>query len=425
MTDATVIAALESAVEKDPDNAALTAHLAALLVEAGRAPEALTICRAAMARAPAELTLLQAAVTAAEAAGEAASAEGYGAVLKALGGAVAAPPTPVSPPPPDAPAPHREPEPDSEGAEVVPLRSIQGGRASDDLAEVERPTVTLADVGGLDTVKRRLNSSFLGPMRNPQLRQAYGKSLRGGLLLYGPPGCGKTFIARAVAGELGARFTSVGISDVLDMYVGESERKLHELFQTARRNVPCVLFLDEVDALGQKRSHLRHSGTRGTVNQLLAELDDVGSSNEGLFVLAATNHPWDVDTALRRPGRLDRMLLVLPPDAPAREVILRLHLRDRPVAPDLDLRAVVARTETFSGADLAYLVELATEGAMEDSMASGEVRDITTKDLLGALRELSPSTRAWFDVAYNYAMFANEGGLYDELLAYVQEHKLK
>jgi SpoVK/Ycf46/Vps4 family AAA+-type ATPase len=142
-------------------------------------------------------------------------------------------------------------------------------------------------------------------------------------------------------------------------------------------------------------------------------------------VLAATNHPWDVDTALRRPGRFDRILLVLPPDAAARETILRLHLRDRPLADDLDVAPIVKSTANFSGADLGHLCEIATEAAMEASMESGELEPITTKRLEAARKELAPSTRAWFDVAYNYAMFANEGGLYDELLDYVKEHKLR
>lgn len=136
-----------------------------------------------------------------------------------------------------------------------------------------------------------------------KLRRLYGKSLRGGLLLYGPPGCGKTFVARAVAGELGAKFLSVSVNDVLDMWIGNSERNMHEVFETARRQAPCVVFLDELDALGGKRSRTHSSGMRNTVNQLLTELDGVdAAANEGVFVLGATNVPWDVDLSSTTTG---------------------------------------------------------------------------------------------------------------------------
>src|SRR5205085_7879572 len=141
-----------------------------------------------------------------------------------------------------------------------------------------------ADVGGMEEVKRRLHVALIGPIRNPELREAYRKSLRGGLMLYGPPGCGKTFIARATAGELGAKFISVGLAEVLDMWIGQSEKHVHEIFQSARRNAPCVIFFDEIDALGQKRSLQRHSGGRTVVNQLLAEMDSVNADNKGIFV---------------------------------------------------------------------------------------------------------------------------------------------
>jgi SpoVK/Ycf46/Vps4 family AAA+-type ATPase len=264
--------------------------------------------------------------------------------------------------------------------------------------------------------------AFLAPMRNPELRRLYGKSLRGGLLLYGPPGCGKTFLARAVAGEMGAHFIVAGISEILDMWLGQSEQNLHELFMQARRNSPCVLFLDEIDALGQKRSQLRGSPAAGRiVNQLLTELDSVGSQNEGLFVLGATNQPWDVDTALRRPGRFDRTVLVLPPDGPARASILEYHLRQRPVE-GIDLGQLVAATDRFSGADLAHLCETAAEKALIESSRSGKVRMIGMADFEAALREVWPSTGPWFSSARGVAMFANEGGAYDELVAYFREH---
>jgi SpoVK/Ycf46/Vps4 family AAA+-type ATPase len=289
--------------------------------------------------------------------------------------------------------------------------------------DVERPAVTLADVGGMSQVKDRLEIAFLAPMRNPELRKLYGKSLRGGLLLYGPPGCGKTFVARAVAGELGAAFVSVGIAEVLDMWIGNSERNLRELFQLARRKAPCVLFFDEVDALGQRRSQLRNNAMRTTVNQFLAELDSVDSDNDGVFVLGATNSPWDVDPALRRPGRFDRTVLVLPPDGPAREEILRYHLRDRPIA-GIDIQALIKRTDGFSGADLAHLCESAAEIALLDSVRSGQVRMMGMPDFEPALKQVKPSTGPWFDSARSVALFANEGGVYDDLAEYLKTNKM-
>src|SRR5262249_47570981 len=272
-------------------------------------------------------------------------------------------------------------------------------------------------------VKARLEAAFLAPLRNPQLRQLYGKSLQGGLLLYGPPGCGKTFVARALAGELDASFLLVSLADVLDMFVGQSERNLRDVFELARRSRPCVIFLDEIDAIGQKRSQMRNSAARGTVNQLLSEMDGLADNNEGVFVLGATNHPWDVDVALRRPGRFDRTVLVLPPDEPAREAILRYHLRGRPIA-NIDLAKLVKRTDGYSGADLAHVCETAAEQALLDSARSGTVRMIEMHDLEAAVSEVQPSIGPWLQTAKNVAQFANQDGSYDELLAYLRKRRL-
>ena len=187
---------------------------------------------------------------------------------------------------------------------------------------VERPALRFADVGGMEALKDEIRLKIIHPLKHPELYQAYGKSIGGGILMYGPPGCGKTHLARATAGEVKAGFLSVGINDVLDMWIGNSERNLHELFEQARRNTPCVLFFDEVDALGASRTDLRQSAGRQVINQFLAELDGVDPSNEGVLILAATNAPWHLDTAFRRPGRFDRILFVPPPDAAARAAIL-------------------------------------------------------------------------------------------------------
>ncbi|MCK0116513.1 AAA family ATPase [Isoptericola sp. S6320L] len=296
--------------------------------------------------------------------------------------------------------------------------------SADGLLEVSHETITLDDVGGLESVKKRIREAFLEPMRHQAIAKAFGKSLRGGLLLYGPPGTGKTFMARAIAGELGARFLTVTLADVLDKFLGQSEQNLHSLFQRARALAPAVLFLDEVDAIGGKRTqYTGSSGMRTVVNQLLQEMDGMGSDNDGLFVLGATNHPWDVDSALLRPGRFDRMILVLPPDAPARRSILHHYLEGRPVA-GISLSTIVDQTDGFSGADLEHLCASAAEKAMTDSISSGEIRPISMDDVQAALTEVRPSTTAWLQSARNVVSFANNDGRYDELAAYLRSRHM-
>ncbi|UFS60791.1 ATP-binding protein [Subtercola endophyticus] len=288
--------------------------------------------------------------------------------------------------------------------------------------DIERFVITLADVGGMKAVKDRLNAAFLAPLKNPELRKLYSKSLKGGLLMYGPPGCGKTFIARAIAGELGAHFLNIGLADILDPMLGNSEQNVHEAFELARREAPCVIFFDEIDALGQRRSQTRNSALRGTVNQLLTELDGVADQNEGVFVLAATNQPWDVDPALRRPGRFDRTVLVLPPDEEARESIFRYHLQHRPVE-GIELQALARASAGLSGADIAYVCEVAAEHALIDSASTGVLRMIGMKDVTDALSEVTASTSSWLDSARNVVLFGDDDGTYAELKAYLKKAK--
>ena len=148
-------------------------------------------------------------------------------------------------------------------------------------------------------------------------------------------------------------------------------------------------------------------------------MDGIDSNNTGVFIMAATNHPWDIDTALRRPGRFDRLVLVLPPDMPARKTILMSVMKDRPM-DNIEFDWLAERTEDFSGADLGYLCETATEQADGESLDTGHVRPIRMADFKQALKEVKPTTRAWFDVAKNYATFANDGGIFDDLLDYLK-----
>ncbi len=284
---------------------------------------------------------------------------------------------------------------------------------------LEKPTTKFSDVGGMKNVKNEISLKIIQPLKNPDLYKAFGKKAGGGILLYGPPGCGKTFIAKATAGEIDAKFISIGLHDILDMWIGNSEKNLHQVFEVARANKPCVLFFDEVDAIGSSRADLKQSAMRHVINQFLAELDGVDADNEGILILAATNAPWSVDGAFRRPGRFDRIIFVAPPDEEARVDILQQLLKDKPVA-DVDVKKIAAQSEGYSGADLNALLDIAVEDKLTQSIETGELQPITTKDLLRALKVHKPTTQEWFSSARNYALYANESGLYDDILKYLK-----
>ncbi len=285
--------------------------------------------------------------------------------------------------------------------------------------DMERPSITFAEVGGMDKVKEEVRMKIIHPLTHAEMFKAYGKPIGGGILMYGPPGCGKTYLARATAGEVKAGFIAVGIHDVLEMWIGNSEHNLHELFEQARRNQPCVLFFDEVDALGASRADMRHSGGRMLINQFLSELDGVKSSNEGVLILAATNAPWHLDSAFRRPGRFDRVIFVPPPDGPARADILRTMLKGKP-AQNIDYDFIAKKTDGCSGADLKALVDVAIEAKLREAMKQGVPTPLTTKDLQAALKGIRATTGEWFSTARNYALYSNQGGAYDDILDYLK-----
>ena len=406
MAEDAVIQELAAAVERSPELAELRLHLAALLVERGRYAEALTHCSAVLAQDSSNtraVTLLQ-------------------QCSAGLAGASA-------PPEPTEPARGFDwTAAEKEVADIVkPAFVSEPAEAvnENDYDALQRTQVRLDDIAGMAEVKKQLELSLLGPIRNPELMKAFKVSARGGLLLYGPPGCGKSFIAKAVSGELGANFYQVGIADVLSRWLGESEHSVRSIFDNARRNAPCVLFFDEVDALGHRRSALSGSaGLRTVVNALLEELDSATSDNDGVYVLGATNAPWDVDAALRRPGRFDRMIFVSLPDLDARAAIMKLHLQDRPVE-GINLASVAKRTDGFSGADLAHVCDTATQLAMAESLRSGQVRPVQMSDIDAALAQIRPSTGPWFETARNVVEFSNRDGTYDDLAKYMRRNKLR
>jgi transitional endoplasmic reticulum ATPase len=290
--------------------------------------------------------------------------------------------------------------------------------ATENYGPGSRAKTTFADVAGMAEIIERIRMNIVYPFKNPEVFRKFNKRSGGGILMYGPPGCGKTHLARATAGECGATFISIAITDVLSKWLGESERHLHELFENARLRSPSVVFIDEIDAIGVNRSDAGAS-MAPIVNVLLTEMDGMSAGNDRVMVLAATNMPWRVDSALRRPGRFDRVIFVPPPDEPARRAILHLYLDGLP-AESIDLDRLAKVTERFSGADLKALVERTAECAIADELRTGQSGKLTQRQLMETAKKMRPSTVEWLETARNYASFANRSGLYDDLVAYLE-----
>lgn len=304
------------------------------------------------------------------------------------------------------------------------IKVIQFDQAKNKLIETERPKVTFDDVGGLDDVKNKIRMSFILPLLQPEVFAAFGKQAGGSLLLYGPPGCGKTFLARAIAGEIQANFLHIELQAILSMYVGESEHNLHDVFEKAREQKPCVIFIDELDAIGGSRHHMRQHHERMLVNQLLLELDGLNSHNHQVFVIGATNTPWYLDSALRRPGRFNDLIFVTPPSLDERELIIQLKMENKPQA-DIHFRKIAEKTEYFSGADLEQVVQDGVDEALKRSMEQGAISPITFEDLHRAAKKRKPTTLEWFATAKNYAMFSDVNQDYQEVLEYMKVNKIK
>lgn len=266
----------------------------------------------------------------------------------------------------------------------------------------ERGGVTFADVGGMDELKEEIRLKITYPLQFPDLYKAYGRKTGGGILIYGPPGCGKTLILRAVGGEVPCNYLAVGLHEIFDPYFGSTERNLHQIFETARANAPCVLVFDDLDSLAQDRRQIRESQMRNLVNQFLHEMDGLRGDNQRILVIGATNQPWALDPAFRRPGRFDQAIFVPPPDAPARAQIIDLLAKDKPIA-DFDNTPLIEATNGFSGADLKWVFDRAAELALSAAIHTGHPVPITLELLLAVAQAHTPSTQSWFEGMHTHA----------------------
>ncbi|RLE76959.1 MAG: AAA family ATPase [Thermoprotei archaeon] len=279
------------------------------------------------------------------------------------------------------------------------LKDVQPSALREVMVEV--PEVRWSDIGGLEDVKRQLREAVEWPIKHPEYFEEMGIEPPKGILLYGPPGCGKTLLAKAVANESEANFIAVKGPEVLSKWVGESERAIREIFRKARQAAPCIIFFDEIDAIAPVRGSRFDSGvTDRIVNQLLTELDGIVVL-KGVVVLAATNRPDIVDPALLRPGRFDRIIYVPPPDLRARLEIFKVHTRRMPLADDVDLEELAKRTEGYTGADIAAVCR---EAAMTALREAGKPTKVTRRHFEEALKKVPPSlteedVRAYEEIA--------------------------
>jgi SpoVK/Ycf46/Vps4 family AAA+-type ATPase len=247
----------------------------------------------------------------------------------------------------------------------------------------DTPGTNFSDVGGMEGLKTALRETVIRPLRNPKEYEEYGVGTVNGILLHGPPGCGKTYVSEALAGELGYNYVKLTPSDITSKFVGEGAETVSEVFEVAKTDQPCMVFIDEIDAVAGARQGDMTQSQKETVNQLLNELSEVG--NEDVIVVAATNLLDAVDEAIRRSGRFDEEIEVPPPDREARKEVLRVHLRERPVEENLDWDGILKDTEGYAASDMELIAERAARNALKEDSS------ITTEHLVRATERTDPS----------------------------------
>jgi SpoVK/Ycf46/Vps4 family AAA+-type ATPase len=299
----------------------------------------------------------------------------------------------------------------------------EGGTA--DIKMLTKPNMTFNDVAGMSKMKEEIREAVVYPMRNPELARKYGKLGGGGILMYGPPGCGKSFIVKAAAGECQSGFINAKLSDLLDMYVGNTEKNIHKVFELARKNTPCILFFDEVDAIGGRRDQQEgQQYMKMAVNQMLYEMDGVEANNQSVLIIAATNAPWDVDPALRRSGRFSKTIYLPEPDRTSRIAILKMHSKKVPLGIWVPFFFLGLATEAYASSDLKSIVDdaatipwreafmgiekksdelmkggMAKEQAEELAKKQVKQRPVTLGDFVAAISKKRSSLPPWYEQA--------------------------
>ena len=251
--------------------------------------------------------------------------------------------------------------------------------------------ITFDDVAGLEKVKEEIRLKLIYPFEHKDEAVKYGLRSGGGILLYGPPGTGKTLIAKAVAGEIAADFFSIKPSSLMNQFVGNTEKKIANLFSMARECDRAVIFIDEIESLMPKRHGQKSTIMSRVVPQFLTELDGADASNENVLILGATNEPWSLDSAALRPGRFDEKIYVHPPDFTARKTIFELNLRKRPLTLSIDFDALAERTDNYNGADISYICDKAAGIPFKEYIDTGIEREITMNDLIQVISETGSS----------------------------------
>ena len=293
-----------------------------------------------------------------------------------------------------------------------------------EFALAKKPNTKFKDIAGLEKIKEKINLKVIEPLKNQKLFELFGKKFGGGIIMYGPPGCGKSFIAEATAGEANVAYFNVKVSDIKSKYVGETEQNISKLFKLARDNQPCIIFFDEFESLGQDRnSAIGHD--KSMISQLLTEINSLGNKDQKILLIAATNEPWSIDLALRREGRFGSTLFVPPPDFSSRKNILKIQLDNKPIE-DIDFDLIAKATEFYSGADMVEICNKSIENVLSECLKNNQIRKIKTIDLLQAIKNKKELiTVKWFKKALDIIYATDNTDSFNEVIEYANNSILQ